>query len=88
MESWKTTAVWPLLPRGVTGDPPFGVANFSHTPVWWWWWSGYQDKNEDGDEGDGDDSAYHLQVVKPKGSFLVITKAELPSKNVQCVPEH
>ena len=48
----------------------------------------YQDKNEDGDEGDGDDSAYHLQVVKPKGSFLVITKAELPSKNVQCVPEH
>ena len=30
----------------------------------------------------------HLQVIKPKGSFLIIAKAQLPSKYVQGVPEH
>ena len=29
----------------------------------------------------------YLQVVKPKGSLLVVAKAELPSENIQCVPE-
>ena len=54
-----------------------------------------QVNHDAGDHGAYDDGDIHahvevlnyLQVVKPKGSLLVVAKAELPSKNIQGVPE-